>query len=597
MGYEYKVSDVYDFAAAHGYETRTKGDEIEFKRCPYCNGGSSGDKHTFSVNAISGAFKCLRASCGKQGHFVELCRDFEYELDFGERKVYKALTQVKPEERIIRDTAVEYMASRGISKEICRRYYITAQTKNPDVVVFPFYDENNVLQFVKYRNSKFVKGVDKSKEWCEKDCKPILFGIYQCDTAIKTAVITEGQIDSLTLAECGIPNALSVPTGCNGFTWVQHCIDWLEDNFTKIIVFGDFEHGKMTLIDEIKKRIKVTDGIYKVQPKYYLGEKDANDIFRKYGRQAVIAAVENAEPATTHFSHRLAEVQSIDTATMPKIKTMLPTIDKVIGGLFYGQVILLSGKRGEGKSTFMSQLIANALEQGIITYVYSGELPNYMFKHWLDLQIAGGNRIVTSTDANGFEHYSLTDETQQQINSWYYDKCYIFDNQAVNDEFDSLIAEIERQILLYDIKLVCIDNLMIAMDADSSSTSEIYQAQSAFVKRLSKMARKYNIVIILVAHPKKGDEFSNDMVSGSGDITNAVDVVMAYRRKKNSGDDAYNSDLIITKNRLTGVCVGSDNPIKLNYGKKSKRIVEYGKNVFEYSAFNKNTEEKEMLFI
>ena len=138
MGYEYKVSDVYDFAAAHGYETRTKGDEIEFKRCPYCNGGSSGDKHTFSVNAISGAFKCLRASCGKQGHFVELCRDFEYELDFGERKVYKALTQVKPEERIIRDTAVEYMASRGISKEICRRYYITAQTKNPDVVVFPF---------------------------------------------------------------------------------------------------------------------------------------------------------------------------------------------------------------------------------------------------------------------------------------------------------------------------------------------------------------------------------------------------------------------------------------------------------------------------
>lgn len=65
MGYEYKVSDVYDFAAAHGYETRTKGDEIEFKRCPYCNGGSSGDKYTFSVNAISGAFKCLRASCGK----------------------------------------------------------------------------------------------------------------------------------------------------------------------------------------------------------------------------------------------------------------------------------------------------------------------------------------------------------------------------------------------------------------------------------------------------------------------------------------------------------------------------------------------------
>ena len=592
MAYDYKVSDVYDFMAAHNFEYRTKGDEIEVKRCPYCNGGSS-DKYTFSINAKTGAFNCLRASCGKKGHFVELCRDFGYELDFGEQKKYRVLRQIKPEERSIMDSAVQYMASRGISKEICRKYYITAQTNNPDVIVFPFYDENNVLQFVKYRNSKFVKGVDKNKEWCEKDCMPILFGMYQCNSENKTAVITEGQIDSLTLAECGIENALSVPTGCNGFTWVQHCIDWLESRFTKIIVFGDFERGKMTLIDEIKKRINVTDGVYKVQAKYYLGEKDANDIFRKYGKQAVISAVENAEPATTRYSHRLAEVQNVDTSTMPKIKTMFPTIDKTIGGLFYGQVILLSGKRGEGKSTFMSQLIANALEQGVTTYVYSGELPNYMFKHWLDLQIAGKDRITVSKDRDGFEHYSLSDDTMRQINDWYYDKCFIFDNQAINDEFDGLIAEIENQILLYDVKLICIDNLMIAMDADSNSPNEFYQAQSAFVKKLAKLARKHNVVILLVAHPKKGEEFSNDMVSGSGDITNAVDVVMAYQRKNNAD---YNSEIIITKNRMTGICICSNNPVKLSYGKISKRIVEYGKNVFEYSAFKKPTE-SEALFI
>ena len=592
MAYDYKVSDVYDFMAAHNFEYRTKGDEIEVKRCPYCNGGSS-DKYTFSINAKTGAFNCLRASCGKKGHFVELCRDFGYELDFGERKVYRTLTQTKPEDRVIRDSAVEYMAGRGISKEICRKYYITAQSSNPDVIVFPFYDENNVLQFVKYRNSKFIKGIDKNKEWCEKDCMPILFGMYQCNPENKTAVITEGQIDSLTLAECGIENALSVPTGCNGFTWVQHCIDWLESRFTKIIVFGDFERGKMTLIDEIKKRIKVADGVYRVKAKYYLGEKDANDIFRKYGRQAVIAAVENAEPATTKYSHRLAEVRNVDTAAMPKIKTMFPTIDKTIGGLFYGQVILLSGKRGEGKSTFMSQLIANALEQGVTTYVYSGELPNYMFKHWLDLQIAGKDRITVSKDRDGFEHYSLSDDTLRQINDWYYDKCFIFDNQAINDEFDGLIAEIENQILLYDVKLICIDNLMIAMDADSNSPNEFYQAQSAFVKKLAKLARKHNVVILLVAHPKKGEEFSNDMVSGSGDITNAVDVVMAYQRKNNAD---YNSEIIITKNRMTGICIGSNNPVKLSYGKISKRIVEYGKNVFEYSAFKKPTE-SEALFI
>ena len=111
MGYDYKVSDVYDFMAAHNFEYRTKGDEIEVKRCPYCNGGSS-DKYTFSINAKTGAFNCLRASCGKKGHFVELCRDFGYELDFGEQKKYRVLRQIKPEERSIMDSAVQYMASR-----------------------------------------------------------------------------------------------------------------------------------------------------------------------------------------------------------------------------------------------------------------------------------------------------------------------------------------------------------------------------------------------------------------------------------------------------------------------------------------------------
>ena len=101
------------------------------------------------------------------------------------------------------------------------------------------------------------------------------------------------------------------------------------------------------------------------------------------------------------------------------------------------------------------------------------------------------------------------------------------------------------------------------------------------------------MVILLVAHPKKGEEFTNDMVSGSGDITNAVDVVMAYRRKDNAD---YHSEIIVTKNRINGVCIGSNNPVKLIYGTKTKRIVEYGKNVFEYSAFKKPTE-SEALFI
>ena len=102
MRYEYKSEDVFDFLKANSIEYRIRGDEIEAKHCPYCRGA---DKYTFSINAKTGAFNCFRASCGKHGHFVELCRDFDYPLV--ENTTFRALPQPKQQDIVIRDTAVE----------------------------------------------------------------------------------------------------------------------------------------------------------------------------------------------------------------------------------------------------------------------------------------------------------------------------------------------------------------------------------------------------------------------------------------------------------------------------------------------------------
>ena len=69
---------------------------------------------------------------------------------------------------------------------------------------------------------------------------PILFGMNHCE-GYERLVITEGQIDSLSLTEAGVSNAVSVPTGANGFTWVPHCYEWL-NRFEELVVFGDCEN-------------------------------------------------------------------------------------------------------------------------------------------------------------------------------------------------------------------------------------------------------------------------------------------------------------------------------------------------------------------
>ena len=579
--YEYKQSDVFEFANFIGAETHQKGDELFFKYCPHCKGDGK-DKDTFSINLKTGAFKCFRASCDYHGHFVELARDFGFRLENEQEQKYRKLPQKKIESK---PKAITYLESRGISAEVCKRYNITTQTNKDNILVFPFYDEQNILQFVKYRKIDFDKRFDKNKEWCEKQTMPILFGMAQCED-FDRLVITEGQLDSLSLATAGIKNAVSVPTGAVGFTWLANCWDWI-NQFNEIIVFGDYEKGKITLIDTLEKRLQKK--VKCVRPEDYLCEKDANDILRKYGKEALVKAVENAELRDVKFVKRLANVEAVNLSDLPKIKTGVRNLDRICGGLLRGHVVLLSGKRGEGKSTFMSSLVAEAIEQDNSVFVYSGELPNYHFKNWLDLQIAGAENIATRQNEYGDNEYYLTEETVNKINRWYYDKAFIFDNSAVNDdEYEGLLKVITDSICRYDIKLVCIDNLMTAMDCDANS--DLYRQQSQFVKNLEKLAQQYDVAIILVAHPKKSNaDFDNDTVSGSSDITNAVSFVFNYERAK-EGED-YDSKLMVTKNRLNGKLLIGDNAIKLHYSEKSKRI---SSNVYEqkqYSCFAKPIED------
>jgi twinkle protein len=573
MSYEYKIDDVIGFVSANGAETRRKGNELEFKYCPYCSGNKK-DRYTFSINLETGAYCCLRASCGKQGHFVELARDFNYPLLDTQPKKYRKLKQAPIQ---IREPAIEYLKTRGISAEIAKKYKITTQRDKDDILVFPFFDENGIMVAAKYRKTDFQKGIDKNKEWFEHDTKPILFGMRQC-VDFGSLVITEGQIDSLTLAECGIQNPVSVPTGARGFTWVEHCYNWV-NQFKELIIFGDYENNRITLVDDIakkfpKKKIKV---VRKVD---YLGEKDANDIYRKYGKAAILTAVGNAELRPVTAVKDLSTVKNINLSEMPNVKTGIYELDKTIGGIYYGQVALLTGKRGEGKSTLGSMIFKSALEQNISCFAYSGELPDYHFRSWLDLQVAGSQNIIMKKNEYDEPYYVIDSNIKRTLDDWYSGRAYVYDNDALIETTDEekeqimLLSTIERVARQYDVRFVLLDNLMTALDV--SDSEELFNSQREFVKKIKRLAHELDIAILLIAHPKKENksaELDNDSVSGTSDITNLVDIVMTYSKNDDTAtNDVFPSLIGITKNRLTGKILKGKNRILVKYSAKTKRI-------------------------
>lgn len=576
--YEFDPDDARRFGQEQGIVTRKRGDELHFDRCPYCR-NKTDDKNTFAISLRTGQFKCLRASCGAHGNMITLARDFNFSLGttvdeyFNRRKRYRDLSRYpKP---ITRPPAIEYMESRGISARIAESYGITTRKDADNVLVFPFVDEAGKMQFVKYRKTDFDKDKDKNKEWCESNCKPILFGMDHCDAELSTTlVLTEGQIDSLSVAEAfgGAVNAVSVPTGAKGFTWVPYCWDFLA-KFDTLIVFGDHEGGHITLLDEMRTRF---NGVLKhVRPEAYLDCKDANEILLKHGKQAVIDAVQSAVILANPKIKKLSEVRHKNMAEMEAISTGLSRLDQTLGGFYFGQLIILTGERGLGKSTLGSQFITESVAQNVPSFCYSGELPEWFFQDWFDRQCAGPEYVNCVVSDRGFNNYLVDGAAMEQIHDWYDEKCYIYDNSVIDSEDgenQTILQTIDNAIRQYGCRMIMIDNLMTAISDDLKS--DLYRQQSVFVRELAKMAKQYNVIILLIVHPRKrnGYTFGNDDVAGSSNITNLADVVLNYSLPRDDNEEKPDRVLQVTKNRLGGKVDFSGIP--LYYYEPAKRIAE-----------------------
>ncbi len=589
MMYEFKPDDAYRFAQHIGIKTFERGGNLHFKKCPYCQQYASRDEKTFAINLENGTFNCFRASCGAKGNMITLARDFDFSLGkdvdnyYFRKKTFRTFkTPEKPIEP--KEAAIQYLTGRGISEEVIRKYEITTQAGNDQVIVFPFFDENGRLTTIKYRNSAYRKGIDKAKEWYEKDCKPILFGMKQCTSENATLTVCEGELDALSVATAGISNALSVPGGAKNFTWVPHCWDWV-NSFDELIVFGDYENGHITLLEELSNKFHLT--VKHVREEDYKDCKDANEILQKYGPEQIEECIKNAIGIPVEHVVSLADVPNLDVFEIPKLATGIDYLDRTLyGGLPFGGVTLITAKPGSGKSTLASQILVQAAEQGYRCFAYSGELSNTLFKSWMNFQVAG-HHVMEYSNRWGDKNYRITDRNLTLISEWYRDKIDIFDSTTLpgdGSETENLLEIVEESIMRNGTQVVLIDNLMTAIDLEANRGTDKYERQSNFVKKVTRIALKHQVLILLVAHKRKNN-FSNnenDEISGSGDIANLGMIVLSY--DKDDQLDPSERVLKLSKNRLFGRV--NTNGWALKFDEKSKRIYQPSSNPYFELSWN-----------
>jgi hypothetical protein len=172
-------------------------------------------------------------------------------------------------------------------------------------------------------------------------------------------------------------------------------------------------------------------------------------------------------------------------------------------------------------------LLHGTLIGGARAAMFSGELTSRTAADWLFRQAAGGAvEKISKFDTK----YYVPANVKEYIAEKVADKIFIYNNDYGN-KYETVIGEMCRVVETQKVDLILLDNLM-SLDINSLDSKDKYRSQSLFVERLETFAKKANIHIIFVAHPRKAQGFLRlDDISGSGDIANRVDNALIIHRR------------------------------------------------------------------
>ena len=345
--------------------------------------------------------------------------------------------------------------------------------------------------------------------------------------------ITEGEIDAATLHQCGMKSVISVPTGGSArVDWIDEFWDTHFSDKRYFILALDEDNVGRKLLDSLTARL----GADRCRIVHWSkGCKDANEELLAHGQESVLRCLELAVyPLMGNVFTAKDLRQELQDVYHNRIqhgmKVGLQGFDDLVS-FELKRLVTITGKPGEGKSELVDELVVRlAVMHGWKTAFFSPEnMPIALHLRKLAEKLTGF-RFEPSVE--------MTDAMFEAVSRWLAANiCHILPREDCY-ELDTILATARMLVERKGIRTLVIDPFNRIEQRLREGQTEL-QYISSVLNRLVRFAQQMNVMVILVAHPRKVNRSLYDGkarrvemndINGSADFANKSDICLAVDR-------------------------------------------------------------------
>lgn len=522
--------------------------------CPHC-----GSSDAYSVYA-NGSGYCF--ACEKYDKVAFTNEDSEGE-------VKEQVTEISKGDFL--EGVYKALPKRQIKKDTCEKYGYSVGSKadGTNVHIAPYFIKGTLTsQHLRTQDKKFSwigSGKGKTKEL-------ELFGQKLWEAGGKRLVITEGEIDCLTISQVFNLKwpVVSIPSGSgSALKALKHNLEFVSSFTEVVLAFDDDEPGHkateecVTLFSPGKAKVMSYDGF-----------KDANELLVNKGSDAVANCVFRAKTyrpdgiisGTDLWEEVKKEPEQGLDIPYPKLNTMLR-------GLREKKLYLFTAGSGIGKSTFVRELAyhLNMVHKWPLGIMALEESVKDSAEGLMSIYL---NKPI-SIDRSGIFEETLKDAFDSTVGNgtvWLY-------NHFGSTQIDNLLSKLRFMVVGCGVKCILLDHISIVVSGLDDVGDDERKTIDRLMTKLRTLIEETGVTILAIVHlkrpPGQGKSFNEGRrpsltdLRGSGALEQLSDVVVALGRDQ-QGDDPNLSTVYVLKNRPTGTTGEAD---ELLYVSETGRLI------------------------